>query len=344
MSRLRVVHLVDDTTAGGVMRVLDHIMRAQKLAEQATHSLQCVPRGRVLMQRIDADVIVSHLAVSWRTLPMLAGLRLAHPRTPLIHVEHSYTAHFTRHNVIRKRRFATLLRTAYALFDHLVAVSHAQGAWLVQSGAVKRSKLTVIQSCVDLSAFRGLSAPKGPVQVIGAIGRLDAQKGFDTLVQAFRKTTNPDIALHIYGEGSEESTLRALAASDSRIQFKGFAPDPVAAMAAVDAVAMPSRWEAYGLVAIEALAARRPLLVNAIDGLSDHLPRGAQKVDHQDIPAWQKAIETLTAVGAPFRRSGADISETPEDIFEAAWLDLLARAPANLRDRATNSAVPAISF
>ena len=326
MTRLRVLHLVDDTTAGGVIRVLDHILTAPALAEQADHSLRCVKRGSLLSARLDADVIVSHLAISWRALPMLVALRLMHPRTPLIHVEHSYTDHFTRHNVTRKGRFATLLRTAYALFNHVVAVSHAQGAWLVGTGAVKPAALSVIQSCVDLSAFRALAAPAGPVRVIGAIGRLDDQKGFDILVRAFRRTTNPDIALHIYGEGAQESSLRALAEDDPRIRFKGFAPDPVAAMAAVDAVAMPSRWEAYGLVAIEALAAQRPLLVNGIDGLTDHIPNGAREVAVQDLRSWQEALENLTDANAPTGRPNAATSELPEHIFEAAWIALLNRA------------------
>ncbi|MFG6661001.1 glycosyltransferase [Sulfitobacter sp. 915] len=41
---------------------------------------------------------------------------------------------------------------------------------------------------------------------------------------------------------------------------------------------LPSRWEAYGLVAIEALAAKRPLLVSGIDGLQNHIQKGDQAV------------------------------------------------------------------
>ena len=329
MTRLRVLHLVDDTTAGGVMRVLTHIMTAPKLSENADHSLRCVDRGHLRPERMNADVIVSHLAISWRALPMLVALRLAYPRTPLIHVEHSYTEHFTKHNVTHKRRFAILLRIAYALFDKVVAVSHAQGAWLVHSGAIRRKTLKVIQSCVDLCAFRALPAPTGPIRVIGAIGRLDPQKGFDVLVQAFRQTTNPDIALHIYGEGAEESALRALAGSDNRIQFKGFAPDPVAAMAAIDAVAMPSRWEAYGLVALEALAAKRPLLVNGIDGLCDHVTAGAKVVAQQDSRTWQHAIEALTQADVLPLLPPLEESELPEDRFNTGWKALLDEVTAH---------------
>ncbi|MFG6577524.1 glycosyltransferase [Sulfitobacter sp. 1A15333] len=324
MTRLRVVHLVDDTTAGGVMRVLDYITTAPDLIKDADHRLRSISRSHWLPERVQANVIVSNLAISWRALPMLMALRLMHPRTKLIHVEHSYTEQFVAVKVTHKKRFATLLRCAYRLFDKVVAVSQGQADWLKKSGAVKPQNLSVIQSCVDLSEFRKLPPPTTPLRVIGAIGRLDEQKGFDLLIKAFRQTTNPNIALHVYGEGAEKIKLQRLAKGDPRIEFKGFAAAPVTAMAAVDVVAMPSRWEAYGLVAIEALAARRPLLVSDIDGLHDHLERGATAVEAgSDLERWQTAIEQVTSPHHTEATPLAQPKNTPEDIYATAWSKML---------------------
>lgn len=320
MKAVRVTHLVDDTTAGGVMRVIDHIMTAPDLTRDADHSLVEVTRNRLSAGRLDADVIISHLAISWRLVPVLAALRALNPKARFIHVEHSYTKNFTALNVRRKRRFGALLRLSYALFHNVVAVSEAQGEWLQNEGFVRPSDLHVIPSCVDLSAFRELAPPEGAIRTIGAVGRLEPQKGFDVLVQAFRATSNPDIALHIYGQGAEESLLRELAADDPRIHFKGFATDPVAAMADLDAVVMPSRWEAYGLVAIESLSAGRRLLVNNVDGLADHLPRGAAKVDGAGINPWQSALEELFAA-PPFPR-GLGHAHDYERHFSDRWRTL----------------------
>lgn len=323
MKKLRVLHLVDDTTAGGVMRLLDYILTSEDMAETTSHSLKCVNRGCVSLARFEADVIVSHLAISWRAIPMLLALRARHPKTPLIHVEHSYTEAFVALNVIHKRRFATLLRSAYRLFDHVVAVSEAQALWLSQSGAVRADKLRVIQSCVDLSAFRNLGPAQWPVRTIGAIGRLDRQKGFDTLISAFRTVHASDVALLIFGEGNEEDALRRLAAGDPRIRFMGFSTDPVAAIAAVDVVAMPSHWEAYGLVAIEALAAGRGLIVNPIDGLNDHIAYGARATRDTSVQAWQEAIESQ--LKPDFRPLASSLSSDLafEQRFFNGWTSLL---------------------
>ena len=285
----RVIHLVDDATAGGVMRVLDHLAGDPVLARAGIHEIRQVRRGELLRPG-PAAVIVSHLAIRWGSLPALISLRAGHPGTPLVHVEHSYTERFVALNVTRRTRFASLLRVSYALFDRVVAVSAAQGRWLVQRGHVPAPRLRVIRSCVDLAPFRALPPP-GPVARVAAIGRLDRQKGFDLLVQAVRAARGP-VGLDIHGTGADEPMLRALAGGDPRIVFHG-AGDPVAALRAAQAVAMPSRWEACGLVALEALSARRPLLVAPVDGLADHLAFGARPVGADSIAAWALALDAL---------------------------------------------------
>jgi D-inositol-3-phosphate glycosyltransferase len=324
VKQTKIVHLIDDTTAGGVMRVLAHIKSAPALSRNATHELRCVSRDSRWIGQIKADIIVSHLAISWRALPMLTALRLSHPTTALVHVEHSYTCGFGKHNVNHPRRFSALLRVSYQLFNKLVVVSHAQGAWLVHTRAVPKRKLVVIQSCVDLSAFRKISPPRNRVRVIGVIGRLDCQKGFDTFIRAFRQTINPGLSLHIYGEGPEEPALRELAGTDERIKFMGWAKNPVHAIASVDAVVMPSLWESYGLVAIEALAAGRQLVVSGIDGLSDHVAYGAHIAETPTVEGWQMEIQTLTRLDLATLPKPASSCDHLESVFNARWQSLIA--------------------
>ena len=318
-----VLHLVDDTTAGGVMRVVDFLMTADQLQAQARHVTRQVVRGRIRPERLRADLIVSHLTLNWRGLPGLAALRAANPRTPMIHVEHSYTAGFVTHNVTRPRRFFAMLRLGFALFDRVVAVSKAQAEWILAQALCGADNLWAIPSCVDLSRFRAVPDRNGPVRVFGAIGRLDPQKGFDTLITAFRTLPQPDIALHIFGQGDEEPSLRRLAAGDPRIRFRGFTTAPTEAFAQVDAVVMPSRWEAYGLVAIEALSAGRPVICSDVDGLNDHAAHGGT------VAALRTAPEITAALNAFIgTRTEALSQDRPagrlEDAFIASWHSLIA--------------------
>ncbi|MGO4916717.1 glycosyltransferase [Pseudogemmobacter sp. W21_MBD1_M6] len=325
MTLPRIAHLVDDTSAGGVTRVLDFIRSNPDMARFAQHVVHVLPRGKMSAPSMDADVLVSHLSINWRGLAGLMSLRAANAAVPMIHVEHSYTAGFTGSNVLRRARFRTLLRTAYALFDRVVAVSEDQGKWLVARGVVQHNALSVIPSAVDVAPFLALSPRFDRPKVIGAIGRFDTQKGFDTLIKAFRQSAHPDQELHLIGDGPERENLETLAAGHPRITFTGFATDPVAAMEKVDAIAMPSRWEAYGLVALEARAAGRPLVVSAIDGLNDHIARGAIAVSSHSVDEWACALNRLNETPDSFamacaRKDAASAGKA----FSQAWNALLA--------------------
>jgi glycosyltransferase involved in cell wall biosynthesis len=320
---LKVAHLVDDQNPGGVTRYLDFIARDPDMACFARHEVVPVTRDRPFTARLDADVVVSHLTVTWRGLPGLMALRARHAGRTLLHVEHSYSAGFVAHNVTARRRFYTLLRTGYALFDRVVAVSEGQADWLIRRALVPAEALSVIRPCVDLGAFRALAAPSDAVRVIAAVGRFDRQKGFDLLIRAFRRVARADLRLRLVGDGPERATLEALAAGDPRITFGGFVGDVSELLAHCDAVAMPSRWEPYGLVALEALTAGRPLLVSPIDGLKDHVAAGARPVPAFSEEAWAHAIEELvTRKPAPIGMPGF----TPETRTIGAWRDLLTRA------------------
>lgn len=322
-----VLHLVDDATAGGVMRVVDFIRTSTDMAKLGEHKVVHIKRGKIPRRRFDADIIVSHLAISWRNLPALLAIRAGCTAKPFIHVEHSYTEGFVALNVRNKRRFSTLLKVAFSIFDRVIAVSEAQAAWIISRGFCTAPKLATVQSCVDLAPFREIPSLAGPVRIFGAIGRLDAQKGFDTLIHAFRTCTAPDIQLHIYGEGDAESLLRQLAGGDERIKFKGFASDPVAAFAQVDAVVMPSRWEAYGLVAIETLSAGRHLICADIDGLNDHKSGGANLFRPGSVNDLAEKIIKLCSEGScgtgfsPYRSVSV-----LEERFLGNWADILDRA------------------
>lgn len=319
-----VVHLIDDTTAGGVMRVLDHITTCPDLAQIADHRLVRVARGQISLRRHRCDVIVSHLSVSWRTLPALVALKLANRHARLVHVEHSYTEAFVHHNVPNVRRFEALLKTAFTLFDRVVAVSDGQAAWLHRAALCPDHKLSVIRSCVDLAPFQSLPRARQTPRVIGAIGRLDRQKGFDALIAAFRDTARDDIALHVYGTGDQSEALQALAGDDTRIQFKGHVDDPLSAYRDVDVLVVPSLWEAYGLVAIEALCAGRIVLCADIDGLRDHAEYGAQLLPDTtvgQVKARLNAILCDTGFAEP--RAAQDVGRHLQGAFVSGWKDLI---------------------
>ncbi len=320
----RITHLVQDTTPGGVMRLLGFIEGSDGMRDLGTHEVVPCAGGLTRARRFAADVIVSHMDISKENLPFFVALRVANPGASLVHVEHGYSEAFVESEVVHVGRFRLMLMSMRYLFDRVVTISEAQDAWLRRFARLNAGRTHLIRSCADVAAFLALPPPPAEVRRIGAIGRLDTQKGFDVLVRAFRLVERPDASLEIHGQGEELDRLAALADGDRRVVFHGHSDDPTRAMAAVDAVAMPSRWEPYGLVALEAMAAGRPLLVAPVDGLRDHVGTGAHAVPRFTAEAWARALTDLCD-GATL----GDVSKArayaagAEAQFVAGWRSLL---------------------
>lgn len=320
-----ICHLVDDTSPGGVTRMLAFIQGSDRMRRLGSHEVVVSPAGLRVPPKVTADIIVSHIVLSWRNVPFFLALRARYPRKTIIHIEHHYSPAFVAAEVAHQDRFRTMLQVSMRAFDRVIAISTAQRDWLADFAGLAERKLVLIPSCVAIDEFLQIAPPAFPIRKIGAIGRLHPQKGFDVLIPAFRKANLHDVTLEIYGDGPDRALLEKLADHDPAITFHGYLPDPAAALAAVDAVAMPSRREPYGLVALEAMAAGRPLLVSEADGLRDHADLGAIAVPALTVDAWADALQTLcqSSTGDAAKAARARVAGA-EDRFADAWETLLA--------------------
>ena len=104
---------------------------------------------------------------------------------------------------------------------------------------------------------------------IGFLGRFDSKKNLELLIRAL-----PDgVELLVAGDGPARSRLVELAADcgvSGRVRWLGFlgATDRTRFFASIDALAMPSAYESFGMAAAEALAAGVPVLVSPSTGVA----------------------------------------------------------------------------
>jgi glycosyltransferase involved in cell wall biosynthesis len=297
MSRVRLANLLDDFGFGGVARGIA-VFESPIVRRVADARTVPVAATAVLAPKLDADVIITHFPPNWRRLLLLASLRLRNPSACIVHVEHSYTAAWETLKVRHPQRFRLMLKLALRLVDHVVCVSHGQAEWLRAVAALPATRVSVIQSHthnpgLDSLALPGFAADR-PL-VIGAYGRFHEQKGFDTLIAAYRAGAMRGTQLLIGGFGPDEAQLRALAGDHPGIRFAGRIDDVAGFLNQVDIVAVPSRWEAFGQVATEAREAGRPILVAPVDGLPEQVGDAGLMVDFADHAALRAALATLDA-------------------------------------------------
>jgi len=287
---------MDDPSLGGVNRTLDELM--QRLDHRFVQSRVQVTPNAYMAPVLDADIIVIHFTVSWRKLVWLTSLRKRNSKASLILVEHSYTRAFEARHVANRGRFRTMLRMVYGLMDRVVAVSQAQGDWLAEAAGLPPGKLVAINPHTDLLALRKLPLPRrgrGPL-LLCAYGRYAPQKGFDTLIEAMGLVSPKTATLRLIGLGPDAAALRAQAAGFAHVSVEGPVASPDALLSEVDAVVIPSRFEAFGNVGLEARAAARPIIVTGVDGLASQAVCIPELIVPPENPqALARAIEWLAS-------------------------------------------------
>jgi len=119
----------------------------------------------------------------------------------------------------------------------------------------------------------------------------------------------PEVRLELAGGGPDEARLRARAAKLANVTVHGSISDIPAFLSRADAVVIPSRWEPWGNVCLEAKAAGRPVIASDVDGLREQVQGCGLLVPPDDPAALVAAIrafdgERLPRWGAAGRAAG----------------------------------------
>lgn len=206
----------------------------------------------VLSSVLDANIV----AVAARAL---AGS----PRPKLVIRETN--SHRARGDIGRIRQ--TLTGFAYPKANAVVALSEGVRQELIADYALPAASVVTIHNPVEFAALadEAKKAPPPPVAKTGrwimGVGRLIRQKGFDRLVSAVAKLKRPDVTLVLVGEGPDRTALAAQA-SDLGVSLlmPGFVRQPMHWLAHADLFVLSSRWEGFGHVIVEAMAAGAPVI------------------------------------------------------------------------------------
>jgi len=194
------------------------------------------------------------------------------------------------------------------LIHRVITNADAVRNHLLSHGATPNRKIVVIRNGLDIGEFDEASKrpPEPPLPtprnrlVIGAVGRLEPQKGMRYLIEAFSLLPDdlPPTDLWIAGGGCEADALRKQVAAlgiEPRVTFLGSRRDVPAILRHVDVFAMPSLWEGLPNAVLEAMAAGRPVVATSVDGTPEAVEhaRTGLLVPPADPPALVNAMATL---------------------------------------------------
>jgi glycosyltransferase involved in cell wall biosynthesis len=144
----------------------------------------------------------------------------------------------------------------------------------------------------DLAYFRNMYALPFE-QVVFSVGRVVHEKGLHVLVRAMPLilAQQPTVKVVIAGKGPEVNALRSLAWSlgaGEKVLLTGFITDEDRdrLFKIADCAVFPSLYEPFGIVALEAMAAKCPVVVSEVGGLKDVVRHGETGITvYPDDPA-----------------------------------------------------------
>lgn len=157
--------------------------------------------------------------------------------------------------------------------DAFITPSHFAAQKLKEIG-IPSDRLYVNPNVINPQNVEVLPSPQFENPNFLFVGRLSAEKGIVTLLQAWAELNMVDWQLKIIGDGSERQNLQQFVdrAGLKNVQFLGYlTPSQVAmAMYSATAILVPSQcYETFGRVAVEAFACRKPVLASDVGALSE---------------------------------------------------------------------------
>ncbi len=285
VAEIRVLHFAE-TIRGGVATVVRQLMAAQLQDPQiqacaalvpAEHAadLVGVPAGHIhTFERSGRNTVslLNFVKAAWRLMKLkqpnvvhlhstFAGVLLRpmvlllpkHQRPKVVYCPHAWAFMMAGHP-FKKWFYATIERLLLPLTDTVICVSEYERE-LARKFGLSTAKMVVIYNGVPVP-----SMPMNPKKVtenqpIKAlfVGRLDRQKGFDVLYAAMAQVPVKSVVLKVIGEAVHGS--QALTHMPNITSCGWQTPAQVTvAMQEADVLIMPSRWEGFAMVPLEAMA------------------------------------------------------------------------------------------
>ncbi len=210
-----------------------------------------------ILQEFDADVVFSHMGRSV-VLARKAIKKIKNKKIIEIAINHSM-------NVKRSIGADIVLSVSKVIFFRTIDLGQSESTSFVIPNAIDLRDTIEIAPKINLSEKDTI--------VIGSLGRFDKAKAFRFAIKAIKilETEFPSkkFLLKIAGSGQQDKFLRDLAKElnvEDKIDFCGWIKDKKEFYSSIDIFCLPSQRETFGLVLLEAMKYRKPIISTNADG------------------------------------------------------------------------------
>jgi glycosyltransferase involved in cell wall biosynthesis len=275
--------------AGVRIEIIERRAGGPSLLSRMFRALDCWRRLSVRLRSRRDRVIHMHMElVAQVVAASAAGCRR------LVMTIHNDEPHYRRPTVKAWFRVLTdiLGIQVIAITDHVK--SHLIEAVGVPARSVRTVRYGVPDRLVSTLSRQDIGLSHSEF-VVGFVGRLTVQKNVTLLIRAM--ATRPDITCVIVGDGELRTELESLAQSLGcrNVRFLGAQPDAARFMPLFDVFCLPSIWEGLGVVLLEAMLQKVPIVGSRAGAVPEVLGRGTcgLLIDPHSVDSLVDAIDRL---------------------------------------------------
>ena len=229
----------------------------------------------------------------------------------------------SKHNqdqYLDRKVFRRLGRAVGRLPDRTIVISRAVERFMSDRGCADPDRTRLVYYGIDLEAFDRAAAGETVRPEIGidpdaiaavCVARLYPQKGYPHLLEAFARVAPelPEARLVVVGDGPDRSALEAQVDRldlKEAVRFTGQRDDIPRVLASMDLFVLPSLWEGFGLVFLEAAAARLATIGSQVGPIPEVVAEGETGllVPPADPDALAEALRDLLTDASKRKRLG----------------------------------------
>lgn len=217
-----------------------------------------------LVGRLRPEIIHSHLP---RADLSAAVVKRVHPKIAWIS---------TVHDSYKKGTYSgywifPIIGWNWRKADRFVAVSHTVKDWIVQTLRIEPEKITVVYHGIDVSMQRFEEKADNREPRVGCLARFEQRKGLQVLVQAMPKICEkfPQAKLLLAGSdpkgySNEIKEIVEKLGLENNVEVMGFCSTPFEFLNSLDVFASASFTEGFGIVLLEAMSMKCPIVASDI--------------------------------------------------------------------------------